>query len=100
MAISNNMGAAPLPAGVVEFLNQKWRPGKICSVCGTGNWNVEPQLAELRFLSLAGFVVGGPIIPLIVLTCVNCGHTVLINAVKAGWQPPATEQVPREAGGL
>jgi hypothetical protein len=99
MAIVNT--GATVPPSLVDVLNRKWRGGKICPVCGTNGWNVEPQLAELRFLSVEAFVVGGPVIPLVVITCNNCGNTVLINAIKAGWQPAVPPQAgPAQGGGL
>lgn len=97
MAIVNT--GIEVPDGLLEFLNSKWRGGKTCSICGTNTWSVSPQLAELRPLSLAGFLLGGvTVTPLIVLTCNNCGNTVLINALKAGWQPP-TQGQPVPGGG-
>jgi hypothetical protein len=99
MAIVNT--GASVHTGLVEFLNSKWRGGKTCPVCGTNTWNIESQLAELRFLSVGAFVIGAPVIPLVVVTCNNCGNTVLINAIKAGWQPPAPVQAePVQGGGL
>ena len=88
---------AKVGPSTINFLNSKWRPPKACQVCGANTWNVEPQLAELRFLNLDGFIVGGPVLPLIVVTCSNCGNTVFINAVKAGWIPP-TAPPPQNPG--
>lgn len=59
--------------------------GKIgpCPLCGKrGTLSAMPTLMELREYHSGDFVVGGtPIIPLVVLTCSNCGNTVLINAL-------------------
>jgi len=84
---------------IVDFLNGKWRPPKTCTLCGSNVWSIEQNLAELRFLSTGGFVVGGPIIPLIVITCNNCGNTVLVNAMKAGWKPPTPATPDAQRGG-
>ena len=92
------MTNATVDPSILQFLNSKWRPPKLCQVCGTNTWDVEANLAELRFLNMGGFTVGGPVIPLIVITCKNCGNTILINAVKAGWIPP-TQQPPSFPGG-
>lgn len=90
---------ATVDQSIVNFLNSKWRPPKSCQVCGANTWNVEPQLAELRFLNLGAFVVGGPVLPLVVLTCNNCGNTIFINAVKAGWIPPTAPPPATRGGG-
>ena len=98
MPIVDTTSGATVDQGMMDFITSKWRPPRACSVCGTNSWNLEQRLAELRFLSLGGFFVGGPVVPLIVITCNNCGNTIFINAMKAGWKlptppenPPATE---------
>lgn len=73
----------------IALLDQKWKGGKACPVCGNNSWNINPDLAELRFLSVEAFVVGGPVIPVAVVTCNNCGNTLLFNAMRLGWIPPA-----------
>lgn len=85
---------------IVDFLNANWRPPKACALCGLNAWSIEQNIAELRFLSMGAFVVGGPVIPLIVVTCNNCGNTVFVNAIKAGWSPAAkATQGEHERGG-
>ena len=32
-------------------------------------------------------VVGGPLIPLVPVTCNNCGYTIVVNAILAGALP-------------
>jgi len=29
-------------------------------------------------------IIGGPVIPVVAVTCLNCGNTVLVNALIAG----------------
>jgi hypothetical protein len=54
-------------------------------MCGTGNWNVSDSIFELREYNQGNLVVGGgPIIPIIPITCDNCGNTVFVNAILAG----------------
>jgi hypothetical protein len=73
---------------VIAFLSERWR-NKNCPICQSINWGINDDLAELRFLSIAGFHIGGPVIPLVVLTCTVCGHTLLFNAIRMGWTAPA-----------
>ena len=80
---------AKTPANMVQFLNTHWGGMKTCTVCGSNKWSIEENLAELRFLNVGAFTVGGPVIPLVVVICATCGHTVLFNPLRAGWTPPA-----------
>jgi len=45
------------------------------------------QLSEFHEGNL---VVGGPLIPVIPVTCTNCGNTVLVNALISGALKPET----------
>ena len=92
---------ATVSRSIVDFLNSKWRPPKACQVCGTNTWDVEANLAELRFLNLGAFFVGAPVVPLVVVTCRECGNTILINAIKAGWTAPTqpTAEAPSDMPG-
>lgn len=68
----------------VDFLNQKWN-GHDCPVCGGGPWNVSDDIFEIRDYNNGNLVIGGgPIIPVIPVTCMNCGNTIFINAILAG----------------
>ncbi len=53
-------------------------------MCGKGPWNVQEKVFQLNEFHQGGFVVGGPLIPVIPVSCENCGHTVLVNAIIAG----------------
>lgn len=57
-----------------------------CPACQmSGTLSVMPTLMELREFHNGDFVIGGaPIVPLAVLTCKNCGNTLLINALTTG----------------
>jgi hypothetical protein len=67
----------------LQYLNGKWA-GRPCSQCGASAWQVQDSIFELRGFSGGSLVLGGPIVPLIPVTCSNCGNTVLINAILAG----------------
>lgn len=54
-------------------------------MCQVGNWNVNDTVFELREFHGGGMVIGGgPIYPVVPVSCNNCGHTVLVNAVMTG----------------
>lgn len=66
----------------IARLNQKWgnRP---CPMCGVSKWSVQESTFQLMEFSESGLVVGGPVIPVVPITCTNCGNTVLVNAILA-----------------
>ena len=54
-----------------------------CPLCGGINWNIEPCVLNLRLDSqvTSGLVVGGPVYPVVVLNCKNCGEVRMVNIV-------------------
>jgi hypothetical protein len=57
-----------------------WK-NKNCQLCNARNWSVSNKAYELRIFTGGGLVIGNvPIIPLVPVTCENCGNTILINA--------------------
>ena len=79
---------------VLTHLKEKWK-GRSCPLCNSGNWNISDTVYELREFQEGNLVLGaGPILPLIPVTCNNCGNTVLVNALvsKAIEQPKKEEE--------
>lgn len=72
---------------IIRFLTEKWQ-GRACPMCGAGNWNVQDHVFQLTVFSGGAIVAGGPLIPIIPVTCGNCGNTVLVNAITAGAVTP------------
>jgi hypothetical protein len=73
-------------AKVIDFLNNKWG-GQTCPMCRKGNWSVSEDIFEMRKFNNGNLVIGGPeakIIPLVPITCSNCGKVVFVNAIVAG----------------
>lgn len=68
---------------LIEHLQKQWM-GKTCPMCGIGPWSVSDSVFELRTYQQGNFVVGaGPIVPVIPVTCQNCGNTIFVNALVA-----------------
>ena len=58
-------------------------------MCDHQAWVIGKNVFELREFHEKGFLIGpGPIVPIIPVTCSNCGNTVLINAFIAGLDIP------------
>ena len=73
---------------VVAWLNRQWQGSKVCPICKNNNWSIGEKPVELRvFHGKGDLVLGGPIYPLVSITCKVCGHTLLFNAIVAGLLP-------------
>ncbi len=73
---------------LVKHLKEKWN-GRSCPMCQTGNWTISDTIFEIREFNQGSVVIGaGPLIPVIPVTCENCGNTLFINAIKAGIVDP------------
>ena len=68
---------------IIDFLSEKWK-GRDCPMCGKGPWNVQSKVFQLTEFYQSSIVIGGPVIPVIPVSCENCGHTVLVNAIISG----------------
>ena len=71
---------------MIQFLNEKWT-GTPCPYCRGTEWNVEGKVFELREFNKGDMYIGGPnssIVPVVPVTCNNCGNTVMVNALIAG----------------
>jgi len=79
---------AKLQAKIAEV----WKNGN-CEVCGTTLWNVLDRLYELREYHQVGQILGGPLIPLAVCQCRNCGHVRFMNAIQLGIVDATTGKV-------
>ncbi|NQT96572.1 MAG: hypothetical protein HQ562_02405 [Candidatus Marinimicrobia bacterium] len=69
------------PQQVIEHLQSKWGESK-CPLCNSGKWSVSDNIYELRQYNKGKLVIGKiPIVPVIPITCDNCGNTILVNAI-------------------
>lgn len=76
---------APRGKEIIDFLNEKWH-GTTCPLCGGREWTVSEEIFELREFNDGNMVIGGnsKILPVIPVTCKNCGNTVFISAISTG----------------
>ena len=69
---------------IKEWLDDK-RKNPSCTSCGKNVWSVSDRTWELRPFFGGGLNVGGgPLIPVCIITCSNCGHMVFFNALLIG----------------
>jgi len=78
---------------LVTWLDLRWGAAA-CPFHGTTKWQVGDSLIGTTGFSPGGLRLGGPTYPLIAVTCLTCGYTVLVNALVAGVIPrPAASEV-------
>lgn len=88
---------------VLSFIKERWG-GRGCPVCGKGPWSVQDKVFQLTEFHSGSMVIGGPVVPVIPVTCSNCGNTTLINAIICGavpaesTPPPANASAPSHGG--
>jgi len=83
-------------AALLRFLQERWG-GRACPVCGKGPWQANDRIFQLTEFNQGNLVLGGPIVPVIPVTCSNCGNTVLVNAIIArALKPPDAASKPEE----
>jgi hypothetical protein len=62
----------------LAWLKEKWGDDHPCPHCRTNVWNVGAKLVELNPWGSTS------VLPMLQVTCANCGNVVLIDAVLAG----------------
>lgn len=77
---------------VLDRLNVIWPLPRKCPACTQpGPWAIG-TVCELREFNQGSLVVGGPVTPLVSVSCSNCGATQLFNAIRLGVVDPQTGQ--------
>lgn len=74
----------------IKYLTDKWK-NRNCPMCGSGPWKVQNSSFQLTEFNEGNMVIGGPVIPVLPVTCGNCGHVVLVNAIVAGIHKPGAK---------
>ncbi|HET6400989.1 MAG TPA: hypothetical protein VFH95_06270 [Candidatus Kapabacteria bacterium] len=84
----NSEGRERFKAHLQTFLRQP------CSVCGTGSWQAEDAIFELREFMGDARQQQISVKPVLAMTCNGCGHIVFMSPLKTGiiGTPQATEQ--------
>jgi len=72
---------------LLTILADKWKEPRICQICNKQVWSIADLIVELRGFNPRAIVIGGPTIPSIVATCINCGNTIFFNAIVLGIIP-------------
>jgi hypothetical protein len=71
---------------LIDHLRKAWGEFRKCPMCEHNLWDVSGTIFELREYHEGNIVIGtGPVLPIIPVTCTNCGNTVFLNAVATGF---------------
>lgn len=69
----------------IAILDTKWPDPKICPVCGNTAWDTVDVVFELKsYENARESSEQATVMPLVPLTCKNCGNTILINVLTIG----------------
>lgn len=72
---------------LLQRLNEYRDTRKNCPICSKGQWILNDTIFEVREFNMGGILIGGPnsaIMPMISLSCANCGYTYFMSAIKMG----------------
>jgi hypothetical protein len=81
--VSNVQMTPEQSAQAQEWLRKQWT-NSLCPFHGSTRWEVGNVFGQVMSYSPRGLFLGGPTYPVLVVTCGECGYTVLVNAIKAG----------------
>ena len=70
----------------LRWIEENWVGEKACAICGNTGWFMGEAIGEMRQINPGSRWLpnAGPAYPLIVLSCENCGYTLLFNAIVLG----------------
>lgn len=70
----------------LRWIEDNWVGQKECAICGNTGWFMGEAVGEMKQMSSRSkWIPGnGPSYPMIVLSCENCGYTLLFNAIVLG----------------
>lgn len=73
----------------IEWLDMHWGSTDTCPMHPSRptSWGVEPQLVQTVNYGALAFQPGGKTYAYVVVVCLQCGFTALVNAVKMGLIP-------------
>jgi hypothetical protein len=70
---------------LINALDQRWPDPKICPICKNTTWDTLDIVFELKGYTQDPESNEQPtVMPLVPLTCKNCGNTILFNVIAAG----------------
>lgn len=63
----------------LTVIDKKWT-SKNCQMCGHNDWNIDSNIVTaLRIAENGAISLGGDVMPLVAITCMNCGNVIFVN---------------------
>lgn len=64
-----------------------------CAICGNDKWLLNDTIFEMREFNGGNFIIGGKcaIMPVVSISCKECGNTLFLSAIRMGVVTPNTE---------
>lgn len=70
---------------VISKLDKHKDKRRACSICGNNTWMLNDTIFEMREFMGGDMVIGGTaIMPMLAVSCTECGHTRFISAIRMG----------------
>jgi hypothetical protein len=78
---------------IVRKIHEVWTGKRPCPICSKStSWDIS-GIHQIQRYNEGNHCTGAPIVPLILVTCRTCGHTILFNAISLGVVDPDTAKV-------
>lgn len=72
---------------LLDWLDKQWKTPQSCPICKNTDWKIPESILEIREFEdgdLVAFPQDSSIVPVVSVTCTNCGYTFLINLKSIG----------------
>lgn len=69
---------------LIATINEKWQT-KMCPMCGKNNWTIDTNMMTMLGVGEDKSInLGGKILPVVPITCNECGNTIFVNPLAIG----------------
>jgi hypothetical protein len=81
---------------IIRRINEVWTGNRPCPICSKSTrWDIS-GIHQVQQYNEGNHCPGAAIAPLILVSCRNCGNTILFNAISLGIVDPSTGKVREE----
>lgn len=77
---------------VKAWLDGKWTNDERCPICHDDHWSISDDFVDNKVFNPQA-IFGGKSYPSVMIICTNCGYTVFINAIVAGFVEKKMDEI-------